>query len=464
MVLIYDLNQEIRVVVGMSGGVDSSVTAKLLADQDYDLSAVFMRNWDTRDEYGTDQGCQWERDWQDVERVCRSLGIPCKMIDLSKEYWNRIFEPSLQLWESGQTPNPDVWCNREIKFGALLDRLPINATSKSNAWFATGHYARKSWSIPLRDDPRDPRPMLLSAKDPIKDQAFYLSSITEFGLSRALFPIGGHLKSEVRELARKYNLQTAEREESMGLCFVGERSGRFSNFLSSYIAPKPGSIIDLTNNKQVAEHQGLWTYTIGENARIKGLPERMFVAHRDPALNAVLVVPGSNHELLYSDTVVLRNWSWIWRDTPPPGLLTEEGFKGSAKIRHRMPTVPCTVKLSSTTNARNFLPKSLSDTEQSLILTFPEANLQKGISPGQTAAIWDGEWCLGCGTISTGFSSSLIEALERFYQDHTTDGMINSSVTRMEVKPKTRTLGNSSVKNAKVKSRLERTVGVPQVF
>ncbi|KAF9268342.1 5-methylaminomethyl-2-thiouridylate-methyltransferase [Marasmius fiardii PR-910] len=427
----------------MSGGVDSSVTARLLAERDYDLSAVFMRNWDTRDESGTDQGCQWERDWEDVERVCRSLGIPCKMIDLSKEYWLRIFEPSLQLWESGQTPNPDVWCNRqatEIKFGALLERLTIDTNSNAKSWFATGHYARKSWSIPSPD--RGPRPMLLSAKDLIKDQAFYLSSITESGLSRALFPIGDLLKSEVRELARKYKLQTAEREESMGLCFVGERSGRFSNFLSSYIIPKPGPIIDLTNNKQIAEHQGLWNYTIGENARVKGLPKRTFVAHKDPTLNAVFVVPGGNHELLYTDTVLLRNWSWIWEDTPPVGLSRSEGFRGSAKIRHRMPTAPVSVNLCS-------------DTEQSLTLTFPKTHLQKGISPGQTAAIWYGEWCLGCGTIGAGISNSLIEALQQFYRDHTADGVIDPSTSVIQTKAKTRTLGNSSMKDLKGKGTVK---------
>ncbi|KAL0575896.1 hypothetical protein V5O48_006069 [Marasmius crinis-equi] len=424
---------KIAVVVGMSGGVDSSVTARLLADRDYDLSAVFMRNWDTRDESGTDHGCQWERDWQDVERVCRSLGIPCKMIDLSKEYWNRIFEPSLQVWESGETPNPDVWCNREIKFGALLERLPIDPSSPTKSWFATGHYARKSWSIPPPHDKHGPRPKLLSAKDPIKDQAFYLSSITESGLSRALFPLGDLLKTEVRELARKFNLETAEREESMGLCFVGERGGRFSNFLSSYIPSNPGPIIDLTTNIQVGEHEGLWTYTIGQNARVKGLPRRTFVAHKDAATNTVFVVPGSDHDFLKTDTVILRDWSWIWTDSPPPEIFTPEGFTGLAKIRHRMPTVPVTVKLN----------------DDCLSLSFPENARQKGVSPGQIAAIWDGDWCLGCGTISAAYSSNLADALERFNQGHASSNLVAKSA----VKPNKRILDKSSTKKAIVKSR-----------
>ncbi|KAL0062627.1 hypothetical protein AAF712_010464 [Marasmius tenuissimus] len=374
----------------MSGGVDSSVTARLLADQDYDLSAVFMRNWDTRDESGTDHGCQWERDWQDVERVCRSLGIPCKMIDLSKEYWNRIFEPSLQVWESGETPNPDVWCNREIKFGALLERLPTSTTTSTTtkSWFATGHYARKAWSTPPQGEA--PRPMLLSARDAIKDQSFYLSSITEPGLSRALFPIGDLLKTEVRDLARKFNLDTAERR-------------KHGTMFPSYIPPNPGPIIDLTTNAQIGIHQGLWTYTIGQNARIKGLPERAFVAHKDGNTNTVFVVPGSDHPLLHIDTVVLRDWSWIWNDSPPPGIFMSEGFKASAKIRHRMATVPVIVKLNE---------------DKHLTLSFADNATQKGVSPGQITAIWDrdGDWCLGCGTIGAAHSTALVQALDKFRQ------------------------------------------------
>ncbi|KAK1230976.1 hypothetical protein PQX77_005908 [Marasmius sp. AFHP31] len=265
--------------------------------------------------------------------------------------------------------------------------------------------------------------MLLSARDVIKDQAFYLSSITEPGLSRALFPIGDLLKSEVRDLARKFNLDTAEREESMGLCFVGERSGKFSNFLSSYIPPNPGPIIDLTTHAQIGVHQGLWTYTIGQNARIKGLPERAFVVHKDGPTNTVFVVPGSDHPLLHIDTVVLRDWSWIWEDSPPPGIFTSEGFKASAKIRHRMGTVPVTVKLNEIGH---------------LTLSFPDNATQKGVSPGQIAAIWDGgDWCLGCGTIGAAHSTALVEALDKFHRR-------SSSPSSTAMKPNTRTLGSST--------------------
>ncbi|KAJ3865541.1 tRNA-specific 2-thiouridylase [Lentinula novae-zelandiae] len=352
----------------MSGGVDSSVTARLLANQDYDLSAIFMRNWDTRDESGTDKGCEWEKDWDDVQRVCKSLGIPCTMIDLSREYWNRIFQPALDVWESGSTPNPDVWCNREIKFGALLERLPVDPIT-GTSWFATGHYARKRWSP-------NGRPQLLSAKDQTKDQSYYLSSISEQGLARALFPLGEITKVEVRELARKYQLATAEKPESMGLCFVGER-GKFSQFLSK---PNPGPIIDSTMQKVIGQHEGLWTYTIGENAKVAGQPFKMFVSHKDPTKNAIYVVPSSNHQALLEHRVICKEWKWIWNDAPPATVFEPAGFRAAVKVRHRQDVQSC-------------IAKTAHDGKLEIITDEP----MRGVSLGQVAALWDGDWCLGCG-------------------------------------------------------------------
>ena len=208
--------------------------------KEYDLSAVFMRNWDTQDESGSDKGCEWEKDWEDVRRVCKQLSVPCELvrvcayskpayldcreqIDLSKDYWTRVFEPSLHSWERGITPNPDVWCNKEIKFGALLDRLSVRHPS---TFFATGHYARKGWGF----SSESPVPLLLRAKDSTKDQTYFLSSISHSSLSRALFPLGDLAKTEVRNIAKGHGLITAERAESMGVCFVGEK-GRFREFL-----------------------------------------------------------------------------------------------------------------------------------------------------------------------------------------------------------------------------------------
>ncbi|KAF9447429.1 5-methylaminomethyl-2-thiouridylate-methyltransferase [Macrolepiota fuliginosa MF-IS2] len=336
-----------------------------------------MRNWDTRDESGTDRGCEWEKDWEDVQQVCRKLDIPCQMIDLSREYWNNVFEPSLQLWESGVTPNPDVWCNKEIKFGALLERLPL--ASSGNIWFATGHYTRKTWS---NHSDGTPRPQLLRGLDPNKDQSYYLSSISEAGLRRALFPLGGLSKSKVRELAKDYQLPTAERPESMGICFVGEKS-RFNRFVSSYIPPNPGPIVDKTTGRTIAEHHGLWNYTIGENARIAGMPMKMFVSQKDTSTNTIFVVPGTDNDLLYCQTLHVPHFSWIWKDSPPREIDTEAGLQARVMHRYRMVDVPCTIHRVQNSG------------ELKIDFDRPE----KSVSPGQVAALYDEAWCLGCGII-----------------------------------------------------------------
>ncbi|KAJ7928816.1 tRNA-specific 2-thiouridylase [Mycena leptocephala] len=362
----------------MSGGIDSSVSAKLLAAQDYDLSAVFMRNWDTSDEYGnSDKACEWEKDWDDVQKVCKVYDIPCRMIDLSKEYWNRVFEPSLRQWEDGITPNPDVWCNREIKFGALLEHLPYQDTEKS-AWLATGHYARKDWC--------SSRPRLLRGVDGIKDQSYYLSSITQKGISRALFPIGDLTKPDVRRLAQDGEMPASvlEREESMGLCFIGEKKRTdFKEFISSYISPSHGPVKMLSTGKTVSEHNGLWSFTIGEKIRLRGMPEKMYVAQKDIPTNTIYVAPGRDPSL-YCSSVRASDFSWIWADSPPVGL--SSGVQLSVQIRHRMPPVLCTVKAHEN---RNHID---------LDIKFEEP--LKGVATGQVAALWDGEWCLGCGTIT----------------------------------------------------------------
>ncbi|KAI5116685.1 hypothetical protein M0805_007506 [Coniferiporia weirii] len=363
----------------MSGGVDSSVTARLLADKDYDLSAVFMRNWDTRDESGSDTGCEWEKDWEDVQRVCSQLGLPCEMIDLSREYWTKVFEPSLQLWETGQTPNPDVWCNREVKFGALMDRI---AATKDAKWLAMGHYAGIEWAQSSCSS--RPRPRLVRAVDNLKDQTYYLSGVPELSLEKALFPLQHLRKDQVRELAAKYRLHTAQRSESMGICFVGEKR-RFEDFLAQYLPPKPGSIVDMLTQEQLGTHQGLWRYTIGQAAKIPGMPKRMFVAGKDVTHNKIFVVPGSMHPALFSAGIRTRNFRWTWEDDIPPAVDTREGFPARVQFRHRTADVPCTVRRSEVGE---------------ICIDFAEPQL--AVTPGQIAALYDegGRWCLGSGEIS----------------------------------------------------------------
>ncbi|KAH6902405.1 5-methylaminomethyl-2-thiouridylate-methyltransferase [Coprinopsis sp. MPI-PUGE-AT-0042] len=366
-----------KVVVGMSGGVDSSVAALLLAQKDYDLSAVYMRNWDTRDESGTDKGCEWEKDWEDVERVCRKLDVPVTLVDLSKEYWNRVFAPSLELWQAGSTPCPDVSCNREIKFGALLERLPSGG-SGTQPYFATGHYARKVWS----SSSTTPRPKLVKPRDSLKDQTYYLSSISEAGLSRSLFPLSDMTKPDVRALAEKHGLHTAQRPDSVGICFVGEKA-KFHKFLSNYIPPKSGTIVDESTGRVVGHHEGLWKYTIGEASRLPGMPAKMPVSRKDPSTNTVYVVPGMNNEALLTNTIHVPSFSWIWNDSPPPALDTPDGLRVSVKHRYRMQAVPCTVRRS-----------------EQVGITISCESPEQSVAPGQVVVLYDGDWCLGCGVIS----------------------------------------------------------------
>ncbi|KAF8590041.1 5-methylaminomethyl-2-thiouridylate-methyltransferase [Ramaria rubella] len=353
----------------MSGGVDSSVAALILSQKDYDLSALYMRNWDTHDESGSEIGCEWEKDWEDVQRVCSRLHLPCELIDLSTQYWTRVFEPALKDWEDGcATPNPDIWCNREIKFGLLMEKALRNGGN----WLATGHYANIAWSL-------DGRPRLMRGRDCTKDQTFFLSSVPEASLYKALFPLGTLLKSDVREIAHRADLPTARRKESMGICFVGEKR-RFNDFLAQYLPPKPGDIVSL-DGKVLAQHQGLWRYTIGQGAKIRGLRERMFVALKDPALNQILVVPGSNHPALFRKSIVMRDWNWVQPDFQPPSH-----FRAHVQIRHLMSAVPCCVEESQPGNLK---------------ITFEQP--EKAVAPGQVAVIWDQDWCLGCGTIAETF-------------------------------------------------------------
>ncbi|KAF9789715.1 tRNA-specific 2-thiouridylase [Thelephora terrestris] len=363
-----------KVVVAMSGGVDSSVTAKLMVDQGYDVTGLFMRNWDARDESGTDTGCEWEKDWEDVRLVSKNLGIPCRMVDLTKEYWNNVFQPSLRVWEAGDTPNPDVWCNREVKFGALMNHL-----ANDGEWLATGHYARKGWKTPPGSSM--PRPQLLRSLDPTKDQNYYLSAIPEEGLERALFPLGELTKAEVRKIAESAGLPTAKRRESMGICFVGQRR-RFNDFLVNYLKPKPGPICDLETGRIIGTHDGLWSYTIGQRIGLSGRMEREFVAAKGKAQNAIYVVNGSENPHLYKLNLTCKDWKWIWADSAPPEIDTRMGFNCLLQFRHRMDPVPCTVKRRHVTHIEIYFSEP-----------------QKAAAVGQIAALWDGDWCLGSGTI-----------------------------------------------------------------
>ncbi|GAA5912432.1 hypothetical protein JCM6882_005510 [Rhodosporidiobolus microsporus] len=367
-----------KVYTCMSGGVDSSVAARLLLEQDYDVSPVFMRNWETLDEQAGSGGCEWERDWEDVRRICRENlgGIEPELVDLSREYWTGVFEPALEEWAAGVTPNPDVTCNQRIKFKVLPDRLLARDPS---AWIATGHYARLLPS-PLNAS----EPALHRAANLAKDQSHYLSTSPLPALRRTLFPLGAfESKDDVRDLASKWDMHTKDKKDSMGICFVGVRKG-FSGFLDSYLPPSPGNIED-EPGKVIGQHNGLWRYTVGERARISGLPEKMFVGRKDAERNVVVVCSKSS-PLLRCTSLVSSDFLWTSPHHPPPEIDSAEGFACEAQTR----SLPGGA-LSECTVRRRL------DGSLDLALSTPLV----GVSPGQTVALYRGSWCLGGGTISS---------------------------------------------------------------
>ncbi|GAA5859233.1 hypothetical protein JCM1840_003811 [Sporobolomyces johnsonii] len=367
-----------KVFACMSGGVDSSVAARLLLEQGYDVAPIYMRNWETLDESSGSGGCEWEKDWADVQQICQDNlgGLKPELIDLSREYWQEVFEPALEGWAAGVTPNPDVTCNQRIKFKALPDRL---LSRDPSAWIATGHYAR------LLPSPLDPsEPSLHRAAFLSKDQSHYLSTSPLPALRRTLFPLGAFAsKDDVRDLAHKWDMHTKDKKESMGICFVGVRKG-FSGFLDSYIPPSPGDIED-ANGKVVGQHRGLWRYTVGEGARLSGFPEKQFVGRKDAKRNVVVVVPKS-HPILRCVAISTTDFTWTSPLHPPPELDTPSGFAAEAQTR----SLPggalsdCTVKRAT-------------DGSLSIELGTPIV----GVSPGQAVALYRGSWCLGGGTIGS---------------------------------------------------------------
>ncbi|GAA5862245.1 hypothetical protein JCM3774_004836 [Rhodotorula dairenensis] len=361
----------------MSGGVDSSVAARLLLEQGYDVKPVFMRNWDTLDEQSGSGGCEWERDWDDVQRICREHlpGVEPELVDLSREYWTHVFEPALEEWAAGVTPNPDVTCNQHIKFRILPDRLLGRA---QDAWIATGHYAR------LAPSPLDASvPALYRGANIRKDQSHYLSTAPLAALQKTLFPLGDFAsKDAVRDMARRWGMHTGEKKDSMGICFVGVRKG-FSRFLDSYLPPSPGDIVTETG-KIVGRHEGLWRYTVGERARISGLPEAVFVGKKNATDNTVVVVPKQS-PMLRCTSITTADFSWTAPEHPPVEVSKPEGFVAEAQIR----SLPAGA-LSRCTVMQRGAGLSIA-LEEPLV----------GVSPGQTVALYRGEWCLGGGTIAS---------------------------------------------------------------
>ena len=351
-----------RVIVGMSGGVDSAVAALLLKEQGYEATGVFMRNWEDQD--GT---CPAEEDYEDVRRVSEALDIPYYTVNFTRDYRDRVFSYFLSEYAAGRTPNPDVLCNTEIKFKAFLDFALKSGADR----LATGHYAR------LSRDGTGVR--LLKGLDGGKDQTYFLAGLTQEQLGRTLFPVGAMEKRAVRDLARRHALPVAEKKDSTGICFIGERN--FKKFLMSYLPATPGDMVD-EHGRRIGRHDGLMYYTLGQRrglgigGRSDGSGESWFVIGKDLRRNLLIVQQGE-HEELYSLSLTVDDLNIIPQEDLP------KSFSCMAKFRYRQPDQPVHVELR----------------DGGALVRFETP--QRAVTPGQWCVLYRGDECLGGGPIET---------------------------------------------------------------
>ena len=353
-----------RVIVGMSGGVDSSVSAHLLLEQGYQVEGLFMKNWEEDD--GTDY-CTAREDLADAQAVSDRLGIKLHTANFAAEYWDRVFEHFLAEYKAGRTPNPDILCNKEIKFRAFLDYAIVLGAD----FIATGHYVRKG------DNPDCAQ--LLKGLDPNKDQSYFLHAVNGRQLAKTLFPVGDLEKPEVRRIATAQGFVNHAKKDSTGICFIGER--RFSDFLKQYLPAQPGTI-ETDDGRVIGTHQGLMYYTLGQREGIgiggqKNAAEApWYVVHKDLERNALVIGQGHEHALMMQRYLRTREVDWV---TGEPGL----PLRCHAKTRYRQPDQACTVSR---------------DTD-GYVVQFDEP--QRAVTPGQSVVFYQGEICLGGGVIET---------------------------------------------------------------
>lgn len=360
--------QDTKVIVGMSGGVDSSVAALLLCEQGYQVSGLFMKNWDEDD--GTEY-CTALTDLADAESVCKQLDIKLHTANFAAEYWDNVFDHFLDEYRRGRTPNPDILCNKEIKFKAFLDY----ATQLGADCIATGHYAR---TVEVEGHTH-----LYKGLDPLKDQSYFLSAVQEKQLERTLFPIGALPKPEVRALAAQYSLSTHNKKDSTGICFIGEQP--FRAFLARFLPAQTG-VIKTLNEQAVGEHPGVIYYTLGqrEGLRIGGVRGAVegpwFVVAKDVANNVLYVAQGHDHPALLTQRLLADGVTWI--AGVPPAL----PLRCAAKTRYRQPDQACVIE-------------TLVEGRASVVFDRP----QRAVTPGQSVVFYQGDICLGGGVIDATF-------------------------------------------------------------
>lgn len=351
-----------KVIVGISGGVDSAVAALLLKEQGYDVEGLFMRNWDSmlnNDTLGNpnfnENICPQESDYNDALKTCEILGIKLHRVDFIKEYWDYVFTYFLEELKKGRTPNPDMLCNKFIKF----DLFKKEAEKLGADYIATGHYAR------MIDG------SLYQAIDKNKDQTYFLADVSKKQLENVLFPIGDYDKPTIREIAKKSGLNVAEKKDSTGICFIGER--HYQEFIRNYLKPNPGDIINVETKEIIGKHTGLMNYTIGQrrNVGLSGDLERHYVCGKNVKDNILYVAFGDS-EYLYSDSCTIDNIN----------LIEELPQKCTAKFRYRGEEIPVEIEIIN---------------DKEIRVNYP--GLAKSVTPGQACVLYDNEKCLGCGFI-----------------------------------------------------------------
>lgn len=359
------------VVVGLSGGVDSAVSAYLLKEQGWDVTGIFMKNWEDDSEH-----CTAEEDAQEARGVAHALGIPFYSFNFVKQYWDKVFRHFLEEYGKGYTPNPDILCNKEIKFKCFLEK----ALELDVDYIATGHYARVRQGSHYVE--------MLKGVDPIKDQSYFLYTLGQKALSKTLFPLGNICKAEVRETAKKAGLPNWDRKDSTGICFIGER--KFKDFLQTYLGNKPGNI-ENPKGKVIGRHDGLMYHTIGQRQGlgIGGPGAPWFVIAKDTERNVLIAAQGKNHPLLFAPG--LTCFDLCTTDGQP----LELPLRCSAKIRYRQADQACTI---------------VGEKDGHLVVRFDEP--QRAISPKQAIVFYDGERCLGGATIREAVDESVLASAE----------------------------------------------------
>ncbi|MDO4222960.1 MAG: tRNA 2-thiouridine(34) synthase MnmA [Acinetobacter sp.] len=361
-----------KVIVGMSGGVDSSVSAALLLEQGYQVEGLFMKNWEEDD--GTEY-CTALADLADAQAVADRIGIPLHTANFAMEYWDRVFEYFLAEYSAGRTPNPDILCNKEIKFRAFLD----HAMTLGADFIATGHYARRGKT--LYNSQGEAYAPLLRGLDGNKDQSYFLHAVHGREINKTLFPVGELEKPDVRKIAEKLNLATAKKKDSTGICFIGER--RFNDFLKQYLPAQQGEIV-LENGQVIGEHHGLMYYTLGQRGGIGigGMKDAQegawFVLHKDLENNRLVVGQGHENPLMLSTELSTQTVDWVAGKQAIP----EQGLRCTAKTRYRQPDQHCTLFALANGGVR---------------VVFDEA--QRAATAGQSCVFYDGQNCLGGGVI-----------------------------------------------------------------